>query len=139
MLLCRARALVCALPLAHVVETMRPLPIDVVGGAPEFVTGVSRIRGEHMPVVDLGRILGLPDDAVISRFVILRYGGRSVALGVEGIIGVGRIPRATSNALPPLLKGAREGAVTALRDRDAELLLVLDTARLLPTMPEGRA
>jgi hypothetical protein len=41
----RVGARVCALPLHHVVETMRPLPIDPVVGTPAFISGVSVIRG----------------------------------------------------------------------------------------------
>ena len=46
----------CAIPLDHVAETMRPLPIEPVAGTPGFVRGVSVIRGAPTPVVDqIGR------------------------------------------------------------------------------------
>src|ERR1700690_794114 len=93
-LLCQARTQRCALPLANVVETMRPQAIEPVAGAPGFVLGVSRIRGEHLPVVDLGRLLELPDVAAPTRFVLLKYGARRVALQVESVFGVGALESA---------------------------------------------
>ena len=63
----------CAVPLAHVVETMRPLPVERIAGMPSFVRGVSIIRGVPTPVVDLGVVLGTPGEAA-ERFVTLRLG-----------------------------------------------------------------
>jgi hypothetical protein len=36
---------------------MRPLPVEFVGGAPEFVSGLSIVRGVTLPVVDTGSLL----------------------------------------------------------------------------------
>ena len=48
----------CALSLGHVVETMRPLPIEPLAAAPHFVLGLATIRGSQVPVVDAGRLIG---------------------------------------------------------------------------------
>jgi purine-binding chemotaxis protein CheW len=135
MLLCRVSGRACALPLAHVVETMRPLFIESFAGAPSFVLGLSRIRGEHVPVIDLGRLLGSPDEASASRFVLLRVGSRCVAARVGAVLGVGALQDDAALALPPLLREA-DGPVAALAARDAELLLVLKAARLLDAASE---
>ncbi len=132
-LLCRTRARLCALPLVHVVETMRPLAIEPFGGGPEFVLGLSRIRGAHVPVIDLGRLLGLPGEKRPTRFVVLRVDGRSVAVRVEAVIGVSTLSAERALALPPLLNDAADGPVAALAARDAELLVVLKAASLLPS------
>src|SRR5882672_3992520 len=100
-LLCRARSHVCALPLQYVLETMRPLPIEPFGGAPEFVVGISRIRGAHVPVVDLGQVLGRTEPSAASRFVLLRCESRTVALQVEGVLGVATLSREQVRDLPP--------------------------------------
>src|SRR5580692_5756315 len=57
-LLCRVQARWCALPLRHVIETMRPLPTSPIPGAPAFVDGLAVIRGAPVPVVSLSRLLG---------------------------------------------------------------------------------
>ena len=48
----------CALPVGHVGETMRPLPVETLAGGPPFAPGVSVIRGQPTPVVDLAEVLG---------------------------------------------------------------------------------
>jgi purine-binding chemotaxis protein CheW len=42
-LVVRVCARLCVVPLAHVVETMRPLPVERIAGTPSFVRGVSII------------------------------------------------------------------------------------------------
>ncbi len=139
-LVCRARARLCALPLEAVVETMRPLPVNELPGAPPFVRGVSLIRGAPVPVVDVGRLLGDAGSAGATRFVVLRLGERRVALAVEAVLGLRELPSQQLAELPPLLRDAAE-VVPRVAALDSELLHVLAAARLVPDSvwqaPEG--
>jgi purine-binding chemotaxis protein CheW len=129
-LICRAHGKLCALPLEYVIETMRPLPIEAFAGAPRFVQGVAVIRGVPVPVVDAGRLLG-ETDGPHGRFVTLAVGTRCVALAVESVQGVRVVPAGSRHALPPLLQEGRSDLVAAIGLLDAELLLVLQSSRLL--------
>lgn len=137
-LLLRVRGRLCALPLEHVVETMRPLPVRPVADTPPFVTGVSVIRGAAVPVVDVARLLNPsadPRDSTprgAARFVTVRTADRTVALDVDAVVGVRRLPAGALGELPPLLRDAGSDAVAAIGTLDAELILVLRAARLLP-------
>ena len=70
-----------------VAETMRPLPIQPLADMPALVRGVSIIRGEPVPVVDLAGLLGQTESA-IGRFVVVRVEERKVALAIGEVIGV---------------------------------------------------
>lgn len=129
--LVRAGPRVCALPVASVVETMRPRPIAPLAGVPPFVAGVAVVRGEPVPVVHLGAFLGDAAPGAPARFVTVRAGPRLAALAVDAVIGVAALPARDAAALP-LLADACAGAVEALRARDDGLLVVLRTARLVP-------
>ena len=131
-LFCRVRDRLCALPLAHVVETMRPLAIEPLTAMPAFVRGLARIRGAAVPVVDAGALLGARDEAHFTRFVTVRAGERCVALAVEEVLGVRELAQASLHDLPPLLREAGEAVVAAVGSLDAELLLVLRAARIAP-------
>jgi purine-binding chemotaxis protein CheW len=137
-LICRVRDRLCGLPLGPVVETMRPLPVrSLVAGAAAsiaapFVMGVAMIRGAATPVVDVGALLGAGDAAAPTRFVTVRSGARRVALSVESVLGVRELPASSLRELPPLLRDASADVVAAVGTLDAELLVVLRTARLLP-------
>ncbi|HKO53721.1 MAG TPA: chemotaxis protein CheW [Polyangiaceae bacterium] len=131
-LLCQVGLLVCALPLEHVSETMRPLSVEFLSGTASFVAGVSIIRGGPVPVVDLARLLGSATDEVRARLVVVRVGERHVALSVGRVIGVRALESSRLGELPPLLGGASAEVITALGSLDARLLLLLETSRMLP-------
>jgi purine-binding chemotaxis protein CheW len=110
---------------------MRPLGIEPIAGMPSFVAGVSIIRGAPTVVVTLSALVGAPA-CDVSRFVTIRAGERTVALAVEAVVGVRDIDDDRLAEAPPLLRGALPGIVDALGALDAELLLVLRTAKLVP-------
>jgi purine-binding chemotaxis protein CheW len=128
-LLLRVGARVCGLPVAHVVETMRPLPIERLVGAPPFVLGVAIIRGSLAPVIDLAMLLGSGDASPPNRFVTLRVGDRRVALAVQSVIGIRSIE--ANDMTPPLLRTASAHVVDAIANLDQELLLILRATTLL--------
>lgn len=123
---------VCALPLAHVRETMRPLPVERFPGAPEFVLGLSVIRGANVPVVDLGLLLGAerPESAA-RRYVTLKLEARDVALSVGDVLGVRALDPGQLSTLPPLVDSARCELIEALGTLDAQLLRVLRASSVL--------
>jgi purine-binding chemotaxis protein CheW len=129
-LICRVSTRVCALPLDAVIETLRPLPVEPIAGAPAFVAGVAIIRGEPMPIVDAARLLGA-DASSPARFVTLRSGARRFALAVDAVLGVRTLNAGSLGALPPLLGDLAEIA-TAIATLDAQLLVVLQASRLVP-------
>lgn len=135
MLVTRVGGFACALPIAHVIETMRPLPVEPIGsasdGALALVDGVAMIRGAAVPVVDVRKLLGVPG-AAATRFVIVRAAERRVALAVDAVLEVRRIEAAALPSLPPLLRSAQRELISAIGALDNELLVVLDSARVLP-------
>jgi purine-binding chemotaxis protein CheW len=130
-LLCRIGAPLCALPLDRVVEVMRPLPIEPLAGTPPFVRGMCIVRGLPVPVIDTGLVLS-GRGIRVERFVIVKVGDRPIALAVEQVVGVRPIEAESLNALPPLLQNAAGDAVGTIRALDGELLLLLDTMRIIP-------
>jgi purine-binding chemotaxis protein CheW len=133
MLLVSAGGHACAIPVQHVRETMRALPIAAVADVPPFVLGLAVIRGKPTPVIDLNALVA--NEAARpthQRFVTLALDGRSVALAVDHITGVRRVDTAQLGALPPLLQGANTERVASIGAADAHVLMVLNSARLVP-------
>jgi purine-binding chemotaxis protein CheW len=130
-LLCRAGSRLCALPLDCVVETLRPLPVEPIAGAPPFVLGLSIWRGAPVPVLDAGLLFGeAPVQA--ARLVAIRAKDRTVAIAFSGVAGLRAIDAEAAGALPPLLREAAAEAISAISTLDAELLIVLNAARVAP-------
>lgn len=89
--------------IRRVREVVPPLPIRPVPRAPEFVEGVVNLRGEVIPVVDVRRRFGLPAAPPTrkTRLLVAHVAGRVLALVVDAVLEVVRIPRSAIRAAPP--------------------------------------
>lgn len=130
-LVARARGLCCALPLSHVLEIMRPLPIEAIAGTPSFVLGVAVVRGAPTPVIDCGAFVQGQAAAAHTRWASVRCGEHTAALAFEAIAGVRALPEGAGD-LPPLVAGAPGELIERLATLDAQLMLVLHGSRLVP-------
>ena len=139
-LLCSSGQRLYALPLTHVREIMRALPVDPVPAMPDFLLGLALIRGAPVPVLDCARLVGRARSPGVARFVTLTLGQRQLALAVDGVLGVRQLSAATLAEVVPLLDSSDAGLVQSIATHDAELLLVLRTGRMVPdTLWEGLA
>lgn len=132
-LLLRCRSWLCSLPLSEVVETMRVLPLQPVAGAPPFVRGLSLVRGELVPVVELAALLG-DGGPRGERLVIVKagpYGERRLALEVDEVLRVVKLALKPDAGVAPLLSAALPAQVEVLAALDGSALAVLSSASLL--------
>jgi len=120
-----------SLPLERVVETMRPLPVQRVNSAPDFVLGAAIVRGRPTPVVSTARLLG-EQAAASRRWISVATQARRVALEVDDVLGVRTLTAAEDAMRQPLLEGAGDERVATLGCLDGELLRTLQVACLLP-------
>lgn len=127
-LLCRAASHHFALPMQHVVETMRMLPIEPVAGCPPMVCGFSVIRGAPTPVIDAALLFdGQPGQC--ERLVTVRTGKRTIALATQAVVGVLEMADELDD-LPPLLGNVE--AIAGLTTLDQQLVFLLRAARIIP-------
>ena len=147
--------------LRRIREIVQPLPVTPVPRAPECVDGVVDLRGEVVPLVDVRRRLGLPPRSSGARpkVLIVNLAGRTLALLVDGVSEVVRIPRSAIGPPPALLasggqrlflgvcagrperspaSSARRGPESAAPPAAGRLRLLLDVKALLrPATPAG--
>lgn len=95
------------LDVMRIRSIVRPVPITAVAHAPPFIEGMIELRGEVIPVVDLRKRLGAPaaQTGPKARMLICVVDGREIALHVDRVIEVMRIPRSAIRPAPPLLDG----------------------------------
>jgi len=81
-----------ALPLERVGAAVRAAHAEELPGAPALVLGMLNVRGEVMPVIDLGRRFGLPPRPVAPEdfFLIVGSSRRAMVLRVDAVDGLVR-------------------------------------------------
>jgi purine-binding chemotaxis protein CheW len=130
MLVFEARRHLCAMPAEQVVETLRPLAVEPLAAAHDFILGLSAIRDRSVPVVDVGALLGTGGERNCTRFIVLRVEERFVALAVEAVLGVRKVASRSLQDLPPLLGEASTAHITSIGALDSAFLLVLRAGRV---------
>jgi purine-binding chemotaxis protein CheW len=128
-LFCRVGSHSFALPTSHVIETMRPLPIEKLSGAPPLVLGLSIVRGNPVPVINAAMLF---DDHLThyERLITIRAGDRTIAIAAEAVLDVQAIPLHELERLPSLLRKVE--TIEAIKMLDQELVFFLNIARVVP-------
>jgi purine-binding chemotaxis protein CheW len=94
---------------------------------------VSVIRGVPTPVVDLKALLeSCENSPSYGRFVALKCDARRVVIGVDSVVGLRNLDSAQLGELPPLLRDVAIDLIESFGTLDAQLLLVLRAARIVP-------
>jgi purine-binding chemotaxis protein CheW len=111
-----------ALPVERVLEVAELGDLAPVPGSPAEVMGVCNLRGQVLPVMDLARVLGLPQGEP-GRIVVAELAERRAGLAVDAVIDVGELPDASEQVDSPFLTGAVliDGVLVGMLDADAVL------------------
>lgn len=82
----------------EVAEIVRPMPLTPVPMAPDHLLGVGNVHGQIVCVVEPGRMMTLPlppaRDGEATRYVVLRHARMRVALRVDSVPAIHRVPEA---------------------------------------------
>jgi len=113
--------------------------ITTIPHAPAFVEGVTNLRGEVLPVIDLRKRFGLSthDDVENTRIVVVELEHGKVGITVDD---VSEVLRVSSDAVEPpsaLFSGVQSGMLKGVAKVDERLILLLDIARLFTTEEHG--
>ena len=114
-----------ALPIRYVVEVARMGELTPVPGAPHALLGVQNLRGQVVPVVDLGAIVGMPRSEKRGALVVVDDSGQPAGLAVDALLDVADlVAEATQSPDGPLLGSAMvDGALVGLLDAQRSLRL----------------
>jgi purine-binding chemotaxis protein CheW len=107
---------------------------------PEYVEGVSNLRGAIIPIVNLRKLLGLaprPTDAD-TRTIVVNVGVRTMGCTVDMVSHVLRIPEESIQPAPETVTADGADYISGFAKLDDRLVIVLDIEKLLgPERLEG--
>lgn len=118
-------------PIEDVQEVLFSQLLSQVPLAPPAVAGLLNLRGRIVTVIDLKRLLhGAPADDEAMNMVI-HFDNDAVSLLIDRIGDVMRVDAAAVEAPPPTLQGLAREFIHGVLPLQDELLLLLDTQRML--------
>jgi purine-binding chemotaxis protein CheW len=115
-----------------VTEVVRLGPLTRLPAAPSFLPGVFTHRGEVLPVLDIGQLVGQGSIAIraSTRAAVVHCGQWKVAVISDGLEGLVVIPRRHMEAPPAESSGMAEFLSGVARDK-LGTIAVLDLPRLV--------
>jgi len=123
------------LPIAAVRSVVRYEDPTPVPRAPEGVEGVFNLRGQVLPLVDLGRQLrgSALEPGPLSRIIVTEAGLGSIGLAVDRVCEVASIPVEQIKPAPPAaLSSAMSDAFEGVAAYGERLIILLDPDKALP-------
>jgi purine-binding chemotaxis protein CheW len=115
-----------------VTEVVRLGPLTRIPAAPSFLPGVFTHRGEVLPVLDIGQLVGQGSIAIraSTRAAVVHCGPWKVAVISDGLEGLVVIPHRNLEAPPAESSGMAEFLSGVARDK-LGTIAVLDLPRLV--------
>lgn len=127
-----------AVPVHQVQEILDLQPVAPMPNAPPYFIGITDLRGQNVPVVDLRRVLALPDaeDTAQTRFVVVHIekkdGGQfTLGLRTDRVIEVTRLDDDTLGSIDDGgVLGWSGRALAGVGRRNGQVVSVLNLDRL---------
>lgn len=119
--------------ITQVREIIKPREITRLPHTPDFVEGVTNLRGEVIPVVDLKKRFGIGsteknDD---NRIIIAEVNDTRVGFIVDSVTETLRIPASAIEPPPRNVAGLKADYLIGIGKLENRLLIVLDAGRIL--------
>jgi purine-binding chemotaxis protein CheW len=107
--------------------------ITAVPHAPDFVEGVTNLRGTVLPVIDLRRRFNLPaaDHDNDTRIVVVDVDGSKVGMIVDAVTEVLRVPDEAIEPPSPLVVTVNSAFITGIAKMEHRLVILIDLGRVL--------
>jgi purine-binding chemotaxis protein CheW len=110
-------------------------PITAVPRAPSFVEGITNLRGEVLPVIDLRKRFGLPVGEITkeTRIVNVEMDGTKVGMVVDAVTEVLRVAEEDVEPPSPIVSTVDSAFIIGIAKVDERLVILLDLAKVLST------
>ncbi len=121
------------LNVMSVQEVLRMTPVAEVPGSPFVCLGVINLRGHIVPVLDLRRLLKLPEvpDTESTRMVIVDYLDEAVALRVDRVGEVFSVADKAVEEAPAVGNSLTRGQIKGVVRRGSRIFVLLQAPELM--------
>ena len=113
-------------------EVLRSPNITRAPDTPLTIAGMVNLRGSLIPVIDLGKYIGIKTDTKPAIMIVTEYSGQQHGFLVESVEAILRLDWSATKAPPDIIAGPLGSLVTAVTQHiDSRLVMMLDLERIL--------
>jgi purine-binding chemotaxis protein CheW len=108
--------------------------------SPEFIEGVTNLRGKVLPVVHLRKRFGLADQEATrnSRIVVVNIGNTEVGMIVDAVSEVLTVSESAVEPVPTLTTTVNSTFITSIVKMDDYLVILLDLRKVLSNQEQDQ-
>ena len=116
-------------------EINKLVPITKVPNAPDFVEGVINLRGKVIPIVNLRKRFGFPEQELgkSARIIVVELDDQVIGFIVDGVTEVLRISSDMIEPPPDMVAGIDSEYITGIAKLEDRLLILIDLSKVLST------
>lgn len=122
-----------AFRIEQIQEIVIPDRVTRLPQVPDYVEGVSNLRGSIIPIINLRRLFGLEakdrDDE--TRTIVANVGPRTIGCTVDAVSQVMRISPAQIQGAPEIVRSAESAYIAGFAKIDSRLIILLEINELL--------
>jgi purine-binding chemotaxis protein CheW len=122
-----------AIAITKIQEIIAMKPITRIPQVPDFIEGLTNLRGSVIPIVNLRTLFGLPrrdfDDE--TRTIIVNVGDRTIGYIVDEVTQVMRVAGEQIQSAPASITALAKRYIAGLARLDDRLLIILDIEKLM--------
>lgn len=130
-------------PIRQIQEIVGMSVVTRVPGLPSFVSGVINLRGKIIPVLDLRRRFGLPEQTAeadvsrSSRIVVVEIAGQTAGLEVDSVHKVVLLPPDAIEPVPHAIGATGGEYFSGVGKVEKGLIILLDIDKVLSESEKG--
>ncbi len=119
--------------IAAVESIIKMQGISAVPQAPEFVEGITNLRGEVLPVIDLRKRFGIPPSAKEgdARIIIVEIDGQNIGMIVDAVTEVLTLEDDSIEAPSALVIGNSVDFIKGIAKVDDQLVTIIDFGKVM--------
>ena len=109
-------------------------PVTIIPHTPDFMDGVTNLRGAILPVIDLHKRFGMNDESTKtkeSRIIVVAVESHRVGLVVDAVSEVLHIPEDAIEPPPSMISSVDSSFITGIAKLDDRLVILLDMPQVL--------
>ena len=120
-------------PILQDQEIVKMTEITEIPNTPDFVQGIVNLRGKIIPIIDMRKRFGLPEEEVNENWKILILKSDDVLFGVmvDQISEVEKVPATLIEKPPKIVAGVNGKFINAIAKMENRLLILLDIGKIL--------
>lgn len=109
----------------------KQINIVPVPNSMSYIDGIINLRGEVVPVYDLKKKFGMKSGSISENFIIVRFNGVALALGVDAVLEIDDLPADKVVSMPSMVKTSATAYLDRVANLKEGLVILLDIDKLL--------